>query len=104
MPDNIDNIRLIIDIDDMAKTYGMRIRNFKADVSTQKETLGKDTTAYGTLTLSFGTTASYSFFLAFMKDLERSLRIMDITAISFAASETGSLYDYNITLKTYWLK
>ena len=104
LPDNIDNIRLIIDIDDMAKTYGMRIRNFKADISAQKDKLGKDTSPYGTLTLSFSTTASYSFFLSFMKDLEHSLRIMDVTAVSFASNDTSPLYDYNITVKTYWLK
>jgi len=104
LPDNIDNIRLIIDIDNMASAYGMRIRNFKADVSTQKETLGKDTTPYGTLTLSFSTTASYNFFLTFMKDLEHSLRIMDVTSISFNSSDTNQLYDYSVVVKTYWLK
>lgn len=104
LPDNIDNIRLIIDIDNMAKAYGMRIRNFKAEVANQKETLGKDLTPYGTLTLSFSTTASYNFFLTFMKDLEHSLRIMDVTSIVFNSSDTNQLYDYNVTLKTYWLK
>src|SRR4051812_8086623 len=46
LPDNIDNIRLIIDIDEMAKSYGMRIRNFKTDVADKKETIGRDASAY----------------------------------------------------------
>ncbi len=104
LPDNIDNIRLIIDIDETAKKYNMRIRNFKADVSAQKDTIGRDDVPYGTLTLSFSTTASYPIFIAFMKELEKSLRIMDITAVTFNSSDTSQLYDYGVTLKTYWLK
>jgi Tfp pilus assembly protein PilO len=105
LPNDIDNIRLVIDIDEMARTYGMRIRNFKADAADKSDKIGRDATSYGTLTLSFSTTASYQTFLAFMRDLERSLRILDVTAISFSAPESGSgLYDYAVTVKTYWLK
>lgn len=104
LPDNIDNVRLIIDVDEMAKTYGMRIRNFKTDSIEQQDTIGRDNNPYGTLTLSFSTTASYNTFLAFLRDLEHSLRIIDITSVSFNASDTNQLYDYNVTVKTYWLK
>jgi Tfp pilus assembly protein PilO len=104
LPDNIDNIRLIIDIDEMAKSYGMRIRNFKTDVNDKKDTIGKDATAYGTLTLSFSTTAPYNTFLGFLRDLEKSLRVLDVTAVQFSAGDTNQLYDYNVTVKTYWLK
>lgn len=104
LPDNIDNVRLIIDVDEMAKKYGMRIRNFKADAVSQQDTIGRDSTPYGVLTFSFSTTASYNVFIAFLKDLERSLRLMDITLVSFNSSDTSQLYDFGVTLKTYWLK
>ena len=104
LPDNIDNVRLIIDLDEMAKKYGMRIRNFKADANERKDVIGKDATPYGILTLSFSTSASYNTFLAFIRDLEKSLRILDISAITFSAGETNPLYEYNVTVKTYWLK
>ncbi len=104
LPNDIDNVRLIIDIDEMAKAYNMRIRNFKTDVAEKKDTIGRDNSTYGTLTLNFSTSASYTTFLAFMRDLERSLRIIDVSSISFAAVETNPLYDYNVTIKTYWLK
>lgn len=104
LPDNIDNIRLIIDLDEMARTYGMRIRNFSADPSEKTDTVGAATGAYGTLILSFSTTAPYNTFLAFLRDVERSLRILDITTVSFSSSDTNQLYDYSVTLKTYWLK
>ncbi len=104
LPDNIDNIRLIIDVDDMARTYGMRIRNFKTDASSKSDTIGADNTPYGTLTLTFTTTAPYNTFIAFMHDLERSLRVLDVTSVTFSSSDVSQLYDYNVTVKTYWLK
>lgn len=104
VPDNIDNVRLIIDLDEMAKKYSMRVRNFRADSAEKSDTLGGSSDPYGTLTLSFTTTASYNTFLAFVKDLERSLRVIDITAVTFSSSDTNTLYDYDVTLKTYWLK
>src|SRR5581483_346257 len=94
LPDHIDNVRLIIDIDEMAKKYGMRIRNFTADASEKRVTIGKDATPYGTLTLSFSTTAPYNTFLAFMHDLEHSLRIIDVTGVQFGVNDTNQLYDY----------
>jgi type IV pilus assembly protein PilO len=104
LPDHIDNVRLIIDIDEMAKTYNMKIRSFKADTAEKKDTIGKDNSAYGTLTLTFSTSASYGTFLAFLRDLEHSLRLIDVSSISFVASESNPLYDYTVTVKTYWLK
>lgn len=104
VPDNIDNVRLIIDLDEIAKKYSMRVRNFRADSAEKSDTLGASNNPYGTLTLSFTTTASYNTFLAFLKDLEHSLRVIDVTAIAFNSSDTNTLYDYNVTLKTYWLK
>jgi Tfp pilus assembly protein PilO len=105
LPDNIDNVRLIIDIDEMAKDHKLPIGGFKAETSAENsKTIGASKSNYGTLTLSFSISASYNAFLAFMGDLEKSLRILDITSISFNPSDVGSVYDYNVTIKTYWLK
>lgn len=104
LPDNIDNVRLIIDIDELAKKYGMRIRNFTTNTKEASDVIGADSGPKGTLTLSFTTTASYNTFLAFSRALEQSLRIIDISSISFASSNSNPLYDYNVTIKTYWLK
>ncbi len=105
LPDHIDNVRLIIDIDEMARKYNIPIGNFDASASSDTSAvIGANQAPYGTLTMSFSITASYSTFLTFMRDLERSLRILDITSIGFSASDTGQVYDYNVTIKTYWLK
>ncbi len=104
LPDNIDNVRLILDIDEMAKKYGMRIRNFKTDATEKTDTIGAGSSPFGTLNLSFSTTAPYGTFLSFVRDLEQSLRLIDITGVEFTSSDTNDLYDYKVTVKTYWLK
>lgn len=109
LPDNIDNIRLIIEINDkIAQAFGMNIRNFKTDAgsteNSDKKQVGKDTSQYGILTLSFSTTATYDTFLDFLNALQSSLRILDVSNIQFSAGSETGVYDYNVTLKTYWLK
>lgn len=104
LPDHIDNARLIIDIDGIASRYGLNIRNIDIgnDVGNQ-DTLGPDDNPYGTLTLKFNIIAPYDKFRSFLKDLQESLRIIDIVGISFVSTESGS-YDYGVTVKTYWIK
>ena len=104
LPDHIDNARLIIDIDGIASRYGLNIRNINigSDVGNQ-DMLGPDNNPYGTLTLKFNVITSYDKFRTFIKDLEESLRIIDVIGISFNSTETG-YYDYGVTIKTYWIK
>lgn len=105
LPDNIDNVRLIIDIDEMARDHNLPIGGFRAETVTESSNvIGAARQEYGTLNLSFSLSANYNAFLSFMKDLERSLRILDITAIQFASSDSSSVYDYSVTIRTYWLK
>ena len=89
----------------MARKFGIPIGGFNASATDEKSAvIGESEAPYGTLTLSFNVTASYTTFLAFMRDLERSLRILDISSIKFGASDTSQVYDYEVTIKTYWLK
>lgn len=104
LPDHVDNARLIIDIDGIASRYGLNIRNLGIgnDVGNQGE-LGPDNNPYGTINLKFNVIAPYDKFRTFIKDLEESLRIIDVVGISFSSTETG-YYDYGVTIKTYWIK
>lgn len=119
LPDNVDNIRLIIDIQQMAQTYGMSISSIKFDstATVNAPAAGNQMAAanagdirdaqkdYGTFNLEFSTTGSYDNFLKFLKDLETSLRITDIQSISFNSDQdTKTGYTYVVKLKTYWLK
>ncbi len=105
LPDNIDNIKLIIDMDNIAAKHNLVLKGAKLDTGakTDPNKLGSDNSKYGTVGISFSVTASYDKFQDFLNDLERSLRLVEITDLSVTANNTG-LYDFSVGLKTYWLK
>lgn len=105
LPDHVDNVRLIIDIDGIASKYGLSIKDIKTgdNGAESHDALGPDVNPYGTLVLGFSITAPYDKFRSFIKDLQESLRVIDIVGISFDSTENG-FYDYKVTIKTYWIK
>jgi len=118
LPDNVDNIRLILEIEGIAKPYGMTLKDVKYDAAPDTKSATTNgaqavkQSGYGTWNLAFSTEASYTNFVSFLKDLESNLRIIDIESIDFSpsavtagANQTPSNnYKYNIKFKTYWLK
>ena len=104
LPDSVDSVNLIIELDSIASQFGMRIRNFTEGSVNQSGTLGVSATPYGTLSLSFTTTASFETFIAFLKAMENNLRLIDVTGISFNSTTNNSVYDFTVNVNTYWLK
>lgn len=105
LPDNIDNIKLVIDMNRIAQSHGLVLKNIKLDTTAKLETgkIGQDNSKYGTVGLSFSVSSSYDNFQNFLGDLEKSLRLVDITDLSVSGNDTG-VYDFSVGLKTYWLK
>lgn len=126
LPQNIDNIRLILEIGQIAAPYGMVLKDVKystvdntsAAVPVNGAIQGGQPASpaskdYGIFNLEFSTTGSYNDFINFTKDLESNLRIVDISSIAFS-SDTGAsvnsktitpeVYKYDFKIKTYWLK
>jgi len=105
LPSNIDNIRLIIEISKIAEGRNLVAKNISVGdmTKTVSDTIGADNTPYGTLSLKFTVNSSYDNFLNFLQDLENNLRLLDITDISFTATDSG-FYDFTVSLNTYWLK
>lgn len=129
LPENVDNIRLILEIEQIALPYGMVLKDVKYDTldtgaaaagSTAIQGGGTTKTSpkdYGIFDLSFSTTGTYNNFINFTKDLENNLRIVDMSSIIFSSnnivgassnpsSKTVSteIYKYDFKIKTYWLK
>jgi Tfp pilus assembly protein PilO len=117
LPDSVDNIRLIIQLDSLATKNGLStLRNVDYQSTEEKKTTapsGVTTPAaqklpYGEFVISFQTVGQYKNFLAFLSDLEQNLRVVDVTGVEFSTNElnpgltTNMLY--TVTLKTYWLK
>jgi len=103
LPDSVDSVALIIELDSIASQFGMRVRNFTATPGAS-DTLGVSATPYGTLSLSFTTTASFETFVAFLKTVENDLRLIDISNVTFTSASNNSVYDFTVSLNTYWLK
>jgi len=105
VPNNIDNVRLILDISNIASRYNMSLKDTRVQTNERalNRPLGPDERAYNSINLSFSVAGSYGAFLSLLRDLEQSLRLVDIAALSFTSSEVD-FYEYNISLQTYWLK
>jgi Tfp pilus assembly protein PilO len=123
VPNTVDNIRLIIDLSNVAAQRGLTLRNIKATVSKNSNintvsqvqtianpgvpgtpgTLISAAPTVDTVGVSFTVKATYDQFVTLMRDIEASLRVMDITRLSMESSDTG-IYDYKVELKTYWLR
>lgn len=105
LPDTVDNVRLVLDINNIAGRYGLVIKNVRlSSLAKDPNKLGPENQEYGTLVLQFAVTANYANFVAFMKDLEDSLRVVDVSGISFKMGESGQLAEYDVSVQTYWLK
>lgn len=110
LPDGVENVRLIIDIQHIASlVLSQDIKGAKVIGSANKvagngvASVGPDGKKYGTIALNFGVTTTYDQFIVFLQSLENNLRLVDVSDISFSAAD-GDKYDFNVTLQTYWLK
>ncbi len=118
VPNNIDNVRLIIDIKGIGEQHGLTLRNVKTSATNESSvtkaintdptgaevaSFGSNLSKYEVVTLSFEVSASYKSFTELLKSIESSLRVLDISKINVSANETN-IYDYDVELKTYWLK
>mgnify|MGYP001588611881 FL=1 len=107
LPDNIDTVRLAFDLDGMAARYGISIKNIQAVVGSSGAlnvvVLPEFEGVYERATVSFTFVSTYANFMRLLADLETNLRVMDITSIFLQANDTG-LYEYQVSVETYWLK
>jgi uncharacterized protein (UPF0333 family) len=128
LPNTVDNIKFILEIERIASQYNMPIKNIKFDspvVANTSSSSGsptgaggsvvissdpKGTKSYGSFSIDFDTEGSYSSFLLFLKDLEHNLRLVNIKSIQFSVpagkvSDAGATsYSYSLKVETYWLK
>lgn len=116
LPDSVDNVRLALDIDAIASSLGVSLSQIDVAVSQDQaqstdssanrglgDTLSPTTEAYDQVDISFTVEATYQDFKAFIVALEKSLRLVEITEISFTRTE-GDLYTFDVTLTTFWLR
>jgi Tfp pilus assembly protein PilO len=74
----------------------------KSSAAATSLAVGPSSDPVGSVSLGFSVTASYEDFLAFLQDLEHSLRILDVEKLAFTG-EQGGKYTFDFTIRTYWL-
>jgi hypothetical protein len=103
LPDTVDNIRLVLDIDTIASKYGLTITNLNLSQSLPTDASFNPTSnEIKSVDLSFAVSSDYPTFLKFIRDLQDSLRIIDILNIGFTVTDK-TINTYNVTIRTYWL-
>lgn len=110
LPDHIDAVRLIIDLDSIAARHGIRIEDIsiqgeisQSGASQQQGTASASNSPVGIAGFGFSVTTSYETLKQFVMDLEDSLRVIDVASISFGASDDDTA-TYDVQIKTYWLR
>ena len=114
LPDHVDNVALILDLDNLAARYQMPIENVDVSIPASTvgdvgvSTIGASGQKYDSVTIRFTTRGTYTDFLALMKDLETALRVVDLVGLNLTPNPGigggDGDYSYEITLRTYWLK
>ena len=118
LPDGVDNVQLILDLNSLAARSGLSLSNFTVSNNSTAANSSSNAASPGTgtsvpalnaggmtnsLDLSVTATGTYSAFRTFLSAAEQSLRPMDVTSLSIQDSATG-VYSYQITFRIYWLQ
>jgi hypothetical protein len=107
LPDSLDFIRLVSELDSVAANYGISIgkmtsRETSKSVGSTVENAQPEK-IYNSAAVGFSFTTSYDNFKSFMSRLEKSLRILDIKSVKISEGEKGT-YSFDVEFETYWLK
>ncbi len=128
LPDQVNNIGLILDLDTLANQFGLSLENVNisspdASGAGSVGAVGASTLPYDSLDVQFTVHGTYAQFIQYITNLETSLRIVDLVGLSIGGGASGSGtgsgstapvvtgpagtdnidYTFNITLQTYWL-
>lgn len=128
LPDGVDNVQLILDLDALAARSGVTLSDFStvgavngAGASANPQPANNSTPSSGatistlgqaglssnspvdSIQLTFKATGTYSAFRGFLAGMENSLRPLDVTDLKITQSDTG-VYTYNVTVRIYWLQ
>lgn len=114
VPKNVDNIRLIIEINDIAYRKGLPLKNVNVSISsaspqgaTQDPSIDSEvdnevaSPILDNAKISFDVDATYQQFISLLQTIESNLRIMDVDSLSLTASDDGT-YNWKVGLTTYW--
>lgn len=112
LPDSVDNVGLILDLNALAARSGLSLANI--DVVTSDASSGSTSalpnalgavqlSPVGSIDLSLSAVGTFAAFQSFLEGIERSTRLLDVQDIVVKGSDTG-VYTYQMTVRLYWLR
>lgn len=108
LPARLDSIRFFNMINFMAINHGIELKNLSIEKVNTVEGEGEEDYVSGvrSIDISFSTSATYDSFKEFLKDIERSLVLIDVKSIKLSTpniqrNKFVNLYDYEVILSTY---
>jgi Tfp pilus assembly protein PilO len=108
LPDNVNVVELALNLDAIAAKYGISIKNVKIvdDKSNQNATTVQTPSpgTYEKATINFVFITSYENFRNFERDLEQSLRILEVKEVKITAQPDSNFNQFDMQIETYWLK
>lgn len=109
LPDGVDNIQMILDLNALADRSEVELSDFDIEVPQDDNDDGAGAGAletdlpYESLELSLTAVGTYDAFKNFLHSIEWSLRPMDLVSLGINDSPTG-VYTYSMTFRIYWLR
>lgn len=110
VPDNLNTVKLVADIDSIAGKYGIPVRTVRVveeSVDTNQQVPVEFVPKpYKTTTIGFKVTATYENLVPFLEDLEKSLQLIDVQSVVFQADNglNNGINDYSVSINTYSLR
>ncbi len=109
VPDSLNTVKLVTDIDSIGGKHGITISAVEVteeQVDDAQQITEGNAKPFRTTTISFGFSATYDKLVLFLKDLEKSLQVVDVKSVSFRSEgqESDGIYEYVMAIDAYWLK
>ena len=107
LPTSIDETRLIFDVNTVAARYNLLLKGVTVgDVKKDAEGEAVGGPQLKTKSVKFGVRTTYQVVKLFLRDLEKSLALRDVTSLSFGGTSDQTLgdnaiFDYTIEMQTY---
>lgn len=105
IPSESELPNLLIQLDDIAVKNGMAIGDIKFDIVKNAENTGE---GVDVIKINLDIKGTYLDFKKTLADIERNVRLMDVSSIGFSGIESGvaesDLIRFAVSLNTYYLK
>lgn len=111
LPSKPDSGNILVTLEKLTRDRGMRLRRVEfakeeqgvAAAQAAGRIVRKEETKANTVFYTFTISASYEAFRSFLAALEKNLRVVDVTDISFAGG-SANLFEFTLKAKSYYQK